>query len=234
MNKFKFYSLGLLSLISISLWEVPADIFELETQNLESPANTTKDEVLLGKVVSITAGAKANGFIDRAFSSTGSRVGDRGYFTLNQSLKGIPAGSKVEFEVSQVSKAKWGRFKSPGKMQLKALNIVFPDGRSARLEGQAFITNNTGETVLKGSSAKDRIKSGAISTGVGAGTGALGSLIGAAIGGGAKGKSTAIGTAIGGGIGLASAAIRKGKEVNIRSGDKLFLLFTQNANLEVN
>ena len=234
MNK-KYKTLS--AIFSLALLASPAFSANsgLESQTITSTSSPyTNQQVLTGEVVSIWAGAKSDGFIDRGFASDTARTGDRGYLTLNQSLNGIPAGSKVEFEVSRVSKAKWGRFNSPGQLQLKALNIVYPDGRTARLNGDAYITDSSGEVVLKGSTKGERARSTAISTGVGAGTGALGGLIGSAIGNGSKGKATALGTAIGGGVGLAAAAIKKGNEVNIKSGQKLFLRFTQNARLTAN
>lgn len=213
----------------------------LESQSITSTSSSPytnsgqTQQVLTGEVVSVASGAKADGVLDRGFASDTARVGDRGYLTLNQSLSGIPAGSRVEFEVSRASKAKWGRFKSPGELQLKALNITYPDGRTARLNGEAYITDSSGEVVLKGSTKGERARSAAISTGVGAGTGALGGLIGSALGrSSSKGKATALGTAIGGGVGLATAAIKKGDEVNLKSGEKLFLRFTQNARLTAN
>lgn len=232
------------AIFSLALLALPAFAQDsgLQTQTINSTSspysstNTTQtQQVLTGEVVSIAAGAKTDGTIDRGFASDTARVGDRGYLTLNQSLNGIPAGSKVEFEVSRASKAKWGRFNSPGELQLKALNITYPDGRTARLNGEAYITDSSGEVVLKGSTKGERVRSTAIATGVGAGTGALGGLIGSSLGrGSSKGRATALGTAIGGGVGLATAAIKKGDEVNIKSGEKLFLRFTQNARLTAN
>jgi hypothetical protein len=204
----------------------------LSTSPYSSSAQS--QQVLTGEVVSIAAGAKASGTVDRGFASDTARIGDRGYLTLTENLNGIPSGAKVEFEVIRASKAKWGRFSSPGQLQLKALNVIYPNGKTARLNGEAYITDNTSEVVLKGSTKGERVRSTAIATGVGAGTGALGGLVGAALSKGSKGRGTVLGTAVGAGIGVGTAAIKKGDEVNIKSGEKLFLKFTQSATIAAN
>lgn len=198
----------------------------IENNATETTANSSNSQVLTGEVVSVNAGAYTPGSVDRSFTSATSRVGDRGYITLSQSLNGIPAGSRVEFVVSSVSRAK-RRFDKPGQMQLKAVKIIYPDGQTVNLSGDAYIVRDAGETVLVGETKKKRVAKAAGKTAAGAGVGALGGLIGSALGGNASGKATAIGAGIGAGVGLLGAGLSKGKEVTINSGDKLLLKFNK-------
>ncbi len=197
--------------------------------NRYSPDQT----VLSGQVISIPAGTTATGSIDRGLSSNSTRVGERGFLTLNQSTNGIPAGSKVEFTVSKVSPAKRG-FDNPGELQLKAIRIIYPNGESANLSGEAYIVEDTSSTILSGNTKGKRVAAAAGKTAVGAGVGALGGLIGSKISGGTRtGKSVALGTAIGAGLGLAGAGLSKGRDVEINSGDKLFLKFNRSSQVNV-
>ncbi|MDX1919630.1 MAG: hypothetical protein SFU25_02720 [Candidatus Caenarcaniphilales bacterium] len=217
-NKKFFTSLTLCVLVACNL-----AAYSVEGQLQSQPVGT---QVLSGEVIHISAGASAPGKIDRSFTSSTSRVGDRGILTLNQNLQGIPAGSKVEFVVSSVTEPK-RRFDKPGTMQLKAVNIIYPDGSTTPLTGEAFISRNGEGTVLVGEANKKRVAKAAGKTAAGAATGALGGLIGSSIGGRASGKATAIGAGIGAGVGLIGAGLSKGDDVVINSGDTLLLKFTK-------
>lgn len=228
-NKKIIASLSLLILASCNLASFAAQD-ELQSQTISSQNPYQNSTVLSGEVVQISAGASAPGKVDRSFTSTTSRVGDRGILTLNQKLQGIPAGSQVEFVVSSVVSARRG-FDKPGTMQLKAIKIIYPDGSSAPLSGEALIVRNSGETVLVGESNKKRVAKTAGKTAAGAATGALGGLIGSSLGGGASGRATAIGAGIGAGVGLLGAGLSRGEDVVINSGDNLLLKFTKAAQL---
>lgn len=239
----ELYSLVLLSVISAgSVFSADYASQDLQSspyssnQDANDPANKYSGDqtVLSGQVISIPAGTTARGSIDRGLSSSSTRVGERGFLTLNQNTNGIPAGSKVEFTVSQVSPAKRG-FDNPGELQLKAIRIIYPNGESANLSGEAYIVEDTSSTILSGNTKGKRVAAAAGKTAVGAGIGALGGLLGSRIGSGGRstGKSVALGTAIGAGIGLAGAGISKGKDVEINSGDKLFLKFNRRSQVNV-
>ncbi|MDJ0625008.1 MAG: hypothetical protein QNJ31_01415 [Candidatus Caenarcaniphilales bacterium] len=197
----------------------------VEENNFDS-----SNQILSGEVVSINAGAYSPGRVDRGFTSASARVGDRGYLTLDQELNGIPKGSKVEFVVSSVIKAK-RRFEKSGEIQLKAVKIVYPDGQTIPLNGEVYVVRDTSSTILIGEAKKKRIAKSAGKTAAGAATGALGGLIGSAIGGDASGRATAIGAGIGAGLGLLGAGLSKGEEVVVNSGDKLFLKFNKSMQL---
>lgn len=205
----------------------PYSTEETTTNNATSTNTTTSNsQILSGEVVSVNAGAYTPGSVDRGFTSATARKGDRGYLTLTQSLNGIPAGSRVEFVVDSVSRAK-RRFDKPGEMRLKAVKIVYPDGQMVTLNGDAYVVRDSGSTVLVGETKKKRVAKAAGKTAAGAGVGALGGLIGSALGGNASGKATAIGAGIGAGVGLLGAGLSKGDEVVINSGDKLLLKFSK-------
>jgi hypothetical protein len=228
-NKRKSLSL-LLSLITLA-----APAFATNSGLQSQTVSTSSSTVLQGEVVSVQAGANVQGSIDRQFSSSASRVGDRGYFTLNQGLNSnVPAGSVVEFQVTSVRSAKRLRFESPGELQLKALNIRYPDGRTARLSGDAYIVSSPSEVVLTGATKGERVKQTAKKTAIGAGGGALAGLVGGAISGGRLGKGAAIGTAIGAGVGAGSALISKGDEILVGPNDRLFLKFAKSSQIVPN
>ncbi len=208
----------------------------LQTQSF----STSSSPVLSGQVVSIQSGANATGTVSSgSFSSSSSRVGDRGYLTLTQGLNGIPAGSQVEFEVSHVREAGRG-FERPGELQLKAIRLIYPDGRSARLNGEAFITDNSGGVLLKGATRGDRVKSAVKNTGVSTAVGATGGVIAGALSGvrGSRGRSIGRGAIAGAAIGALGGAaysgFQKGEEVVINQGSKLNLKFTKNTQVVPN
>lgn len=194
---------------------------------------TSGNKVLKGEVVSIASGTTAAGNVDRALSSATNRVGDRGYFTLNQNLNGIPAGSRIEFTVTQVESARRG-FDKPGSMQLKAVSLTTPDGKSSPLNGNVYIVEDAKRTNLVGNTTGKRVATTAGKTLLGAGIGAaLGTATAAATGGG-LGRGAWMGAAIGGAGGAVGAGLSKGQDVDIRSGSKLILKFTQKVDVTVN
>jgi hypothetical protein len=201
--------------------------------NQAAPTSATAAQptkVLTGQVINITSGASTPGKVDRSFSSSTSRIGDRGILTLSQAYEGIPNGSQVEFVVSSVTEPK-RRFGKPGTLQLKAVNILYPDGSKVALNGEAYVVNNSGSTVLTGAATKERVIKTAGKTAAGAATGALGGLIGSAIGGGNLGRATAIGTGIGAGAGVITAGLSKGDDATVNSGDNMFLKFVKDVKL---
>ncbi len=241
----ELYSLILLALISSgSVYAAGYASQDLEsnpyssntdTYNNSSSADTYSNQtVLSGRVVSIAAGTSVAGTIDRGLSSNSTRVGERGFLTLNQASNGIPVGSRVEFTVSKVSPAKRG-FDNPGELQLKAIRVIYPNGSSANLTGEAYIVEDNSSTILSGNTKGKRVAAAAGKTAAGAGIGALGGLIGSRIGSRTRstGSSVALGSAIGAGIGLAGAGISKGRDVEVNSGDKLFLKFNRSTQVNV-
>jgi hypothetical protein len=230
----ELYSLILLALISSgSVYAAGYASQDLESNPYSSNTDTYNNSslnqtVLSGRVVSIAAGTSVGGTIDRGLSSNSTRVGERGFLTLNQASNGIPVGSRVEFTVSRVSPAKRG-FDNPGELQLKAIRVIYPNGSSANLTGEAYIVEDNSSTILSGNTKGKRVAAAAGKTAAGAGIGALGGLIGSRIGSRNRstGRSVALGSAIGAGIGLAGAGISKGRDVEVNSGDKLFLKFNR-------
>lgn len=230
-NKRKSLSL----LLPLVLMAAPAFAIDSGLQTQTTTSVNSSSPVLRGEVVSVQSGANVSGNIDRQFTSGNSRVGDRGYFTLGQSLNAnVPAGSVVEFQVSRVQSARRFRFESPGELQLKALSIRYPDGRTARLNGDAYIVSNPGEVVLKGETKGSRAKTTAKKTAIGAGIGAATGVAGAAISRGRLGRGAWSGAAIGAGLGVGSALISKGDEVAVGPNNKLFLKFANNTQIVPN
>ena len=189
--------------------------------------------IVSGEVVSIQSGASSSGTVDRGINSSSARVGDRGYITLSQGLNSIPAGTRVEFTVSRVSPARRG-FNKPGEIQLKAVQLTYPDGKSGVISGDAYVVNSDADgTIIKGTTTGKRVGKVAANTAVGAGVGALGGLVGGAISGGRLGKGAAIGAGIGAASGVVASGFDKGKDVNINSGEKMTLRFTKSAQISV-
>lgn len=177
----------------------------------------------------VPAGTVLTISIDSALSSKTAQVGDRFRgSTIKPVISGsgrtlIPAGSVIEGRVSDVESAK--RARKSGTLSLAFERIRLPNGRTFVLRGT--LRNAGGrdrkrvddEGDLKGNGTK---KESGIIVGGGAGSGAL---IGAAAGGAAAGLG--IGAAAGVGIAL----LRKGKEAEVKPGQRFGLELSQSIRL---
>lgn len=174
---------------------------------------------LQGRVVTAPAGTNLSASVNTPISSEYARVGDRFNLTLGGDLSSggglvLPAGSQLEAQVVSVVQA--GHGGRNGQLDIRLTSATLPNGQRVSLSGRLQTEDGTG--IIKGGSTAGRVGRAALTTGVGAG---LGAALGTAMGplsGGRVGRGAIYGTAIGGGLGLAGAALQKGKEAVLPSG----------------
>lgn len=155
--------------------------------------------------------------MDRDLSSRTSRVGDTftATVTIPVYVNGrtvIPAGSKVEGRVTQVTPAK--RMSKSGTIAVDFDELVFPNGSRVRLAGN--LTSDDPE-VRDQIDDESRVegrnnKRSAIFVG---GGGAVGAVLGGMAGGG---KGAVLGGVIGAGAGVAGVLLSKGEEAQVPAG----------------
>ena len=181
------------------------------------PANVP--EVAEGR--DVPKGAEIKAVLDTPLSSKTSKVGDRFTATIAQDVKGvnggvgIPAGSKIEGEVSEVEQGKvLPQFRGKGRLNLRFTDLVFPNGTRAPIFlTLKNVTDTSGKADSKTSTSSEgevnsRTSGGSIAkdVGIGAGIGTVAGLIfGHAI------RGLAIGAIAGGGYVLAT----QGKDVEM-------------------
>ena len=169
----------------------------------------------------VAKGAEIKAVLDTPLSSKTSKVGDRFTATVAQDVPGvngsvgIPAGSKIEGEVSEVEEGKvLPQFRGKGRLNLRFTDLVFPNGTRAPIFlTLKNVTDTSGKADSKTSTSSEgevnsRTSGGTIAkdVGIGAGIGTVAGLIfGHAI------KGLAIGAIAGGGYVLAT----QGKDVEM-------------------
>ena len=189
------------------------------------PANTP--EVAQGN--DVAKGSEIRATLDTPLSSKTSKVGDRFTATVAQDVKGVngsigvPAGSKLEGEVSEVEQGKaLPQLRGKGRLNLRFTDIVLPNGMRAPV----FLTlKNVTDTAGKQSSSTSTSTEGEVNSrtsggtvakdvGIGAGIGTVAGLIfGHAL------RGLAIGAIAGGGYVLAT----QGKDVEMPAKAGLIL-----------
>src|SRR5690242_6419720 len=177
----------------------------------------------------IAKGAEIKAVLDTPLSSKTSRVGDRFTATVAQDVRGvngsvgIPAGSKIEGEVSEVEQGKaLPQLRGKGRLNLRFTDIVLPNGMRAPV----FLTlKNVMDTAGKQSGSTSTSSEGEVNSrtsgttaakdvGIGAGIGTVAGLIfGHAL------RGLAIGAIAGGGYVLAT----QGKDVEMPAKAGLIL-----------
>lgn len=185
-------------------------------------------QVLQGRVATVPANTKFTGTVSQGvLSSELNKVGDLVTLTTDQPLMSsdgkviVPAGSQIIGKVSQIQPA--GHTGKPATMNIDFDKIVTPDNQTYTIQGSV----DTADGMLHGDSTKGRVLKSVGTVAAGAGIGAaLGTAMGP-LSGGSVGKGAIYGTAIGGGAGLLGAALKKGKDVTVSSGDKLEIKLDQ-------
>jgi hypothetical protein len=181
------------------------------------PANVP--EVAQGS--DIAKGTEIRAALDTPLSSKTSKVGDRFTATVAQDVKGVngsvgvPAGSKLEGEVSEVEEGKMlPQLRGKGRLNLRFTDIVLPNGTRAPV----FLTlKNVTDTSGKQSSTSSTSSEGEVNSHTGGGTIAKDVGIGAGVGTvaglifGHALRGLAIGAIAGGGYVLAT----QGKDVEM-------------------
>ncbi|MFL6301166.1 MAG: hypothetical protein ACJ71N_11235 [Terriglobales bacterium] len=177
----------------------------------------------------VAKGTEIRAALDTPLSSKTSKVGDRFTATVAQDVKGVngsvgvPAGSKLEGEVSEVEEGKaLPQLRGKGRLNLRFTDIVLPNGMRAPV----FLTlKNVTDTAGKQSSSTSTSNEGEVNSrtsggtvakdvGIGAGIGTVAGLIfGHAL------RGLAIGAIAGGGYVLAT----QGKDVEMPAKAGLIL-----------
>jgi hypothetical protein len=168
-----------------------------------------------------------------SISTSAAKAGDMVQAEISQTMQlgdaSIPAGSVVMGTITEAKSG--GRLSRSGELGIKFTSIRTPDGVetpiTAHLVGEigkyAQKDDGDGNQVVHGEGMTAKLGQTAIRGGIGAGAGAaLGTAVGAIAGGGyGAGRGAWSGAAIGGGLGVADMALRKGRDVTLRSGTKL-------------
>ncbi|HEY9744959.1 MAG TPA: S-layer homology domain-containing protein [Oculatellaceae cyanobacterium] len=206
-------------------------------QNLRQRSNlaTPDPNMLQARIATVPANTRFTGTLSgTAISSELNKVGDEVVLNVDQALVStdnrvvIPAGSKIVGRITAVEAA--GRTGKNAVLDIKFNEIITPDNQRYTIQGS--IATEDGR--LHGGTTKGRILKALGTTAVGAG---LGAALGTALGpmsGGKAGKGAVYGTAVGAGVGAAGAALMKGNEVVISSGDSLEIKLDQPVTIPVN
>lgn len=177
----------------------------------------------------IAKGTEIRATLDTPLSSKTSKVGDRFTATVAQDVKGVngsigvPAGSKLEGEVSEVEQGKaLPQLRGKGRLNLRFTDIVLPNGMRAPV----FLTLKTvTDTAGKQSGSTSTSSEGEVNSRTSGGTAAKDVGIGAGIGTvaglifGHALRGLAIGAIAGGGYVLAT----QGKDVEMPAKAGLIL-----------
>jgi len=177
----------------------------------------------------VAKGTELRATLDTPLSSKTSKVGDRFTATVAQDVKGVngsvgvPAGSKLEGEVSEVEQGKaLPQLRGKGRLNLRFTDIVLPNGMRAPV----FLTlKNVTDTAGKQSTSTSTSSEGEVNSRTSGGTAAKDVGIGAGIGTvaglifGHALRGLAIGAIAGGGYVLAT----QGKDVEMPAKAGLIL-----------
>jgi hypothetical protein len=177
----------------------------------------------------VAKGTEIRATLDTPLSSKTSKVGDRFTATVAQDVKGVngsvgvPAGSKLEGEVSEVEQGKaLPQLRGKGRLNLRFTDIILPNGMRAPV----FLTlKNVTDTAGKQSSSTSTSSEGEVNSRTSGGTAAKDVGIGAGIGTvaglifGHALRGLAIGAIAGGGYVLAT----QGKDVEMPAKAGLIL-----------
>ena len=195
-----------------------AIVFALTLGAAEIPQGT---HVLLRMVNSINTRTAADG--DQVYFRTASPIAAAGQMI-------VPAGSYVHGTVSLVKRS--GRVAGRAELGIRIDTLTLPSGKSFKIAPRLSSVDSE-DTGQKVDHKEDIVKQGssygtdahriAILAGSGAGLGGLTdrSWSGAGIGAGA-----------GGAVGLATALLTRGKEINLRQGSTLDVVFDRPITLE--
>lgn len=183
----------------------------------------------------LAAGTEIRATLDTPLSSKTSKPGDRFTATVNQPVQGnggnvvIPAGSRIEGEVSESEEGKTlPALRGKGKLNLRFRDVVLPNGQSMPVTGTLVSVHSTNGKDNKSADNEGQVESGtrgrdvAKDVGIGAGVGTVAGLI---FGGPLKGL--AIGALAGGGYVLAT----NGKDVNLPAQTGLVVRLDQPLNI---
>ncbi|MEP6961454.1 MAG: hypothetical protein ABI995_05225 [Acidobacteriota bacterium] len=179
--------------------------------------------------------------IQNSINSRTAQVGDYVYMQTATPVSDgtgivVPQGSHVQGVVAMVERA--GKVKGRAQLAIRLEMLTMPSGkqykfqpRVASLEGNENgqrIIDREG-TVKQGSSVGHDVAQVAILAGSGA---ALGSMVSRVSGGGGVLKGAGIGAGAGTAVGLAQALFTRGRDVELRQGSSLDVVFDQPVELQ--
>jgi hypothetical protein len=169
--------------------------------------------------------------LGQTLKSETARVGDTFTSTVvdpvhsSNGIELIPAGSIVTGRVTSVQRArKDGR---PATMDVVFYRLRLPNGRSNALNGSLTNLDSGGATSDNEGTASAKKTSHRNVKFIGGGA-AGGLLIGAIAGGG---KGAAIGAGVGAGAGFLAKKLKKGHEVEVKSGTEFGVILNQSISL---
>lgn len=183
--------------------------------------NTPNPNALQGRITAVPAATKFSGTLTSAISTGMNRVGDQVIMNIDQPLIGsdggvvIPAGSKIVGQVASLEAP--GMAGKHASMGINFTEIQTPDNRRFQITASV----DTEDGLLRGGTTKGRVGKALGKAAIGAG---LGAALGTAMGplsGGSVGKGAIYGTAVGAAVGAGAAAIGKGEDVVVTTGDKI-------------
>jgi hypothetical protein len=215
--------------------DVAALVLNLRQRGSLAGGGNTTTPVLQARIATVPADTRFTGTLATGtISSELNKVGDEISLNVDQPLMStdnqviIPAGSRIIGRIVAVEPA--ARTGKDAKLDINFNEIVTPDNQRYSIQGSVA----TEDGLLHGGTTKGRILKALGTTAVGAG---LGAALGTAMGplsGGKAGKGAVYGTAVGAGAGALGAALQKGKDVTIGSGDKLEIKLNQPLTVQVN
>lgn len=215
--------------------DVAALVQNLRQRSNLAPTAGTQSPMLQARIATVPANTRFTGTLSGAtISSELNKVGDELILNVDQPLSSsdnqviIPAGSKIIGKIVAVEPA--GRTGKNAELDISFNEIVTPDNQRYPIQGSIA----TEDGLLRGGTTQGRVLKALGTTAIGAG---LGAALGTAMGplsGGKAGKGAVYGTAVGAGAGAIGAALQKGKDVTISSGDKLEIKLDQPITVQVN
>lgn len=196
-------------------------------------AGAASDITLKGSIATIQENSVFPAVLATSISSKIAQIGDpvilktnKDFSTPNGSVL-IPSGSEIKGKVLSVEAARYAN--RSAQLNLKFNSIEFPNGNEYPLT--ASIATEDG--MIVSGSLKSKVGKGALKTVEGAAIGAgLGTALGAITG--KTGKGAIYGTAFGGGLGVLSAILNKGGEIELPSGEPVFIKLDQPLSVDVN
>ena len=203
--------------------------------NIPAPADQNNANIRLGPATApggdVPATTEMRATLDTPLSSKTSQTGDRFTATVVQPVSGrngvvIPAGARVEGEVSESEQSKTAALRGKGVLNLRLRDIVLASGQTVPLVASLVSVNSTNGTSMQKANNEGQIESGSrrssVTRDVDAGAGAgIGPVFGRPL------RGLAIGALAGGGYVLAT----NGKEVNLPAQTGLVIRLDQGLSL---
>jgi hypothetical protein len=173
--------------------------------------------------------------MDNSISTRTAQEGDYVYLRTESPVVAdghiiVPHGSYVQGVVSRAKQS--GRVRGRAELSIHLETLTLPAGTTYRIAPR-LASVESGDTAQKVDSRENDIKQGG-TKGHDAGTIAITAGSGAAIGGLAdrSWKGAGIGAGVGSGVGLARVLLTRGKEVELKRGSTLDVVFDRPVTLE--